>query len=134
MDKDANSPGNILYRYIFENMSPGQLRLHCQNATPSQLQYLRATKPKAMYSPGQPLGKNTINDRFRDAGVIIGLSKPLTGHSLRRLAITRMATGGVQLTEIMATARHSSVAATTAYMGRNDASQAKKLKALGYTI
>ena len=88
---DVNSPGNILYRYVFQNMSPGQIRLHCQVASESQKQIFKAWKPSAMYSPNMPLGRNTINDRFTEAGVILGLDKPLKGHALRRMAITKMA-------------------------------------------
>jgi len=58
----------------------------------------------------------------------------LKGHALRRLAITKMARGGVQLTEIMATARHSSIAASAAYMERTDKSQVTKLKALSVNM
>lgn len=134
MANDPNSPGNILYRFVFEKMSPGQTRLHCQPATNAQLNAFKTWKPTAIYSPSLPLGHNTIRDRFLTAGVILGLEKPLKGHALRRLAITKMARGGVQLTEIMATARHSSIAASAAYMGRTDKSQVTKLKALGVNM
>jgi integrase len=132
---DPDSPGTILKKFVFENMSPGQVRIHCYPATASQLAYFKfAGKPNAMYSPGQPLGKNSINDRFKKAGVIMGLSKPLHGHSLRRLAITKMVCGGVSITEVMSAARHTSVSATTAYIQRNQSSNLTKLQALGIDV
>lgn len=88
-------------------------------------------RPLVMYSPNAPLGKNTIRDYFTEAGVLMGLTTPLQGHALRRLAITKMASGGVLISELMATARHSSVAASITYMQRNGGSDVAKMNALG---
>ncbi len=85
----------------------------------------------ALYSPSQPLGRNTITDLFTKAGVQLQMSVPLKGHALRRMAITKMANGGIQISEIMATARHGSVSTTMAYMQNNENSGVTKLKSLG---
>jgi len=50
------------------------------------------------------------------------------------MAITKMATDGVSVQEIMATARHSSVAASVTYMSRTNDSDAEKMKALGIKL
>jgi hypothetical protein len=132
---DADAPGTILKKYIFENLSPGQVRIHCYSATASQLAYFKFSgKPNAMYSPSQPIGKNAVNDRFKKAGMIMNLSKPLHGHSLRRLAITKMVCGGVSITEVMSAARHTSVSASSAYIQRNQSSDLMKLQALGINV
>lgn len=135
ISQDVNSPGTILFNYITNKMSPGQLRIHCKPATRKQMEKFRIMNfPEAMYSPDQPLGRNTIREYFQEAGVILKLQKPLNGHALRRLSITKMASGGVCLTEIMATARHSSIAATSAYMQRNHDTGKARLKALGINL
>jgi len=118
-----------------EKMSPGQLRIHCQPATSAQkMAFASIKRPEALYSPNMPLGKNSITQLFAEAGVLLALENPLKGHSLRRMAITKMATGGVSVQEIMATARHTSVAAAVTYMSRTDDSNAKKIKALGINL
>ena len=129
--EDINSPGTILYDFIVNKMSPMQLRLHCKPATKSGLTYFLSCKPTALYSPNIPLGKNTITTYFHEAGCILKLHNKLNGHSLRRLMITKMLNGGVMLSEVMATARHSSVAASNAYQQRSDVSSTVKLYSLG---
>lgn len=129
---DPESPGTILKDYVMNKMSPGQTRLYCYPASEVQRQYYKFLgKPHALFSPNQPIGKNVITKRFHDLGAKLGLSGTLNGHSLRSLAITRMVNGGVNIVEVMATARHASVSATTAYIQRNPVSSIQKLNALG---
>jgi len=52
---------------------------------------------------------------------------------LRRLCITKLAHGDLALSEVMAAARHSSVAASVDYQQRQPL-QAKKLNLLGMSI
>lgn len=131
---DENSPGNILLAFVENKISPGQTRLYCLPATPAQLQYFKANNfHQALFSPSQPAGKNTINGWFKAAGVLLGLEKPLCGHSLRRLAISKLVNGGVAVTEVMAVARHNSISATSVYMQRSSETLPTRLGALGIT-
>ena len=135
MPEDVTSPGTVLHRFVFTKMSPGQTRFHCQPATVAQKNaFVGLGRPEALYSPSQPLGRNTITNLFTQAGVRLEMAAPLKGHALRRMAITKMANGGVQISEIMATARHGSVSATMAYMQNNNASGVAKLKSLGLAL
>jgi hypothetical protein len=75
--EDPQSPGTVFHKYVLHHMSPGQLRIHCFPASPGQRNaFLALNKPLAMYSPAQPLGKNTINDYFAEAGMLLNLDKP----------------------------------------------------------
>lgn len=133
--QDINSPGTIFYDYVFNKTAPGQTRLHCYPATNNQRQcYANLGKPTAVYSGTTPVGHNTITNYFNDAGALLGLKNKLNGHAMRRLCITKMVNGGVGLSEIMATARHSSVAATLTYQKRTEKGTCVKLAALGMQI
>jgi integrase len=131
---DKNSPGTILSDFMHFKMSPGQLRFHCHGATKQmRIQFAALKRPTALYSPRQPIGHNTVTAYFRDLGNRLGI-KDLTGHSLRALCITRLVNGGVGIQEVMNSARHSSVSASSVYQMRTGESQAKKFKALGVSI
>lgn len=133
--EDQTSPGTLLHRFIFAKMSPGQTRFHCQPATLAQRNaFVGLGRPEALYSPSQPLGRNTITNLFTQAGIRLEMAAPLKGHALRRMAITKMASGGVQISEIMATARHGSVSATLSYMQNTNASGVAKLQSLGLAL
>ena len=58
---DADSPGTILWNYVRNCLSPGQLRLHCKPITANYQLSFSSVKPQAQYSPLQPLGKTLFN-------------------------------------------------------------------------
>jgi hypothetical protein len=86
---DPNSPGTIFPDFIHNKMSPGQTRIHCKPASGVQLATFAAKGSTGLYSPHQPLGKNSIREYFLALGRKVGIDN-LCGHSLRALSITKM--------------------------------------------
>ena len=87
--------------------------------------------PKSAFSHNQPYGVNTIRKMMKHTCVMLGQSN-CTGHGFRRLFITTLANDPrVSIEETMASSRHSSVAAQTAYIERNGDSEVGKFAALG---
>lgn len=133
--EDPDSPGTIYHNFISTKLSPGQTRLLCYPATLSQMQYFMAAGfHTSMYSPSHPLGKNTVAAYFKEIGCLLQLTTPLTGHALRSLCITKLVNGGVAITEVMSTARHNSVSASSVYQRRTGESHKNKMAALGISV
>ena len=71
-----------------------QVRFHTKPLTVSQKLQLKCLgEPNAIYSPLQPLGKNTIGNLFKKGAIILNLSKPkeFGAHSLHALFIQKLA-------------------------------------------
>lgn len=129
---NPNSPGTIMWEFITTRLSPAQERLICKPATSAQrCHFIDKGFLTSWYSPNEPIGKNTIAKMFKEIGETLGLPDNFSGHALRRECISTMVNKHVPLTETMATARHSSVAAHASYIKRTGESEMIKFQAFG---
>ena len=134
MDDDPTSsdlPGS--FKRFLTKLAPGQIRIYCKVLPPS-LRSKDGPYENQFFYPNNPLGRNTINQLFKDGARILGLSNPdsFSPHSLRAYFITRLAnTSGVSDKERMVASRHNSVAASAIYQERDSNSEVNRFSVLG---
>ena len=95
--------------------------------------YRRVSANKKRYLPDSRIGEHKIRELIQLAYKHMGIPnwKTLKSHALRGLFINTLANDeSVNITEVMAAARHRSTAASAAYQTRSSKSECNRLKAL----
>ena len=131
LKNDKSDPGGCIARFL-DKLAPGQLRLYCRVLSKKARSKQGETR---LFSPNQPMGKDTIKALFRKGAKIMGLSKPseFAPHSLRHLFGNQLANDpSISLKECMLAMRHSSASASMNYQQRNMTSEENRLLCLGF--
>ena len=130
-DPKMSDPGGCIKRFL-DKLAPGQLRLYCRVLSKKSRSKEGETR---LFSPNQPMGKDSIKALFRKGAKIMGLKNPdeFCPHSLRHLFGNQMANDpSISLKECMLAMRHSSASASMNYQERNMKSEENRLACLGF--